>query len=139
MNSSLEKMRFEDSIRIDFEVNDIIDDSFIAPLILFTFLENSFKHGVSKTVNNPWVKIRLKSSVSEIFFEIENSIPEIPDNSGEGFEVELINLAGQVIFRQSGYTGQIDVSHLQSGIYLVKVNSENNEIIAGKVMIGPNP
>lgn len=79
----LEKMRFEDSLRIDFEINDIIDNSYITPLILFTFLENSFKHGVSKTVNNPWVKIRLKSSVSEIFFEIENSIPEIPDNSGQ--------------------------------------------------------
>jgi hypothetical protein len=64
---------------------------------------------------------------------------EIPDNSVEGFEVELINLAGQVIFSQSGYTEQIDVSNLKSGIYFVKVKSENNEIIAGKVMIGPNP
>jgi LytS/YehU family sensor histidine kinase len=79
----LEKMRFEDSFRIDFEINDIIDNSFITPLILFTFLENSFKHGVSKTVHNPWVKIRIKSSVSEIFFEIENSIPENPDISGQ--------------------------------------------------------
>jgi two-component system LytT family sensor kinase len=79
----LEKMRFGDTFSIDFEVNDIIDNSFITPLILFTFLENSFKHGVSKTVHNPWVKIRLKSSVSEIFFEIENSIPENPENSGQ--------------------------------------------------------
>jgi hypothetical protein len=51
----------------------------------------------------------------------------------------MINLAGQVIFSQSGYTGQIDVSNLQSGIYFVKVMAENNEIITGKVMIGPNP
>ena len=79
----LEKMRFEDSFRIDFEINDLIENSFITPLILFTFLENSFKHGVSKTVHNPWVKIRIKSSVSEIFFEIENSIPENPDISGQ--------------------------------------------------------
>jgi LytS/YehU family sensor histidine kinase len=77
----LEKMRFEDSFRIDFEINDIIGNSFITPLILFTFLENSFKHGVLKTGHNPWVKIRLKASVSEIFFEIENSIPENLDDS----------------------------------------------------------
>jgi hypothetical protein len=64
---------------------------------------------------------------------------EVPDNSREGFELEMINLAGQVIFSQSGYTGQIDVSNLQSGIYFVKVMAENNEIITGKVMIGPNP
>jgi two-component system LytT family sensor kinase len=78
----LEKMRYTDSFSIDFEANDISEDSFITPLILFTFLENSFKHGISKTMHNPWVKIRLKSSVSEIFFEIENSVPENPDNVG---------------------------------------------------------
>ena len=77
----LEKMRYSDSFNIDFVTNDISEDSFITPLILFTFLENSFKHGVSKTIHNPWVKIRLKSGVSEIFFEIENSVPENPENS----------------------------------------------------------
>jgi LytS/YehU family sensor histidine kinase len=79
----LEKMRFGDSFSIDLEVNDIIDNSFITPLILFTFLENSFKHGVSKTTHNPWVKIKLTSNVSEIFFEIENSIPENQNGSGQ--------------------------------------------------------
>ena len=78
----LEKMRYGDSFRIDFEADDKDDDSCITPLILFTFLENSFKHGVSKTMNNPWVKIRLKSGVSEIFFEIENSVPLNPENVG---------------------------------------------------------
>jgi len=78
----LEKMRYGDSFSIDFEATDIDEDSFITPLILFTFLENSFKHGVSKTIHNPWVKIKLKSGVSDIFFEIENSVPENPDIAG---------------------------------------------------------
>jgi LytS/YehU family sensor histidine kinase len=78
----LEKIRYRDTCSINFEVNDKDGDSFITPLILFTFLENSFKHGVSKTMQNPWVKINLKSSVSEIFFEIENSVPENPENAG---------------------------------------------------------
>ncbi len=77
----LEKIRYGNSFSIDFEADEKDDDTYITPLILFTFLENSFKHGVSKTMNNPWVKIRLKSSVSEIFFEIENSIPENQDSS----------------------------------------------------------
>jgi len=79
----LEKMRYTDSLSIDFEANDISEDSFITPLILFTFLENSFKHGISKTMHNPWVKIRLKSGVSEVFFEVENSVPENSGNSGQ--------------------------------------------------------
>jgi LytS/YehU family sensor histidine kinase len=79
----LEKMRFGNSVSIDFEADEKDDGSYITPLILFTFLENSFKHGVSKMMHNPWVKIRLKSSVSEIFFEIENGIPENQDKSGQ--------------------------------------------------------
>jgi len=80
----LERMRYGDSFNVDFEADDDkYYDSYITPLILFTFLENSFKHGISKTMHNPWVKIRLRSSVSEIFFEIENSIPENPDNAGQ--------------------------------------------------------
>jgi LytS/YehU family sensor histidine kinase len=77
----LEKMRYGENINIDFEVKEILDNTFITPLILFTFLENSFKHGVSKTEHNPWVKISIKSGVAEIFFEIENSLPENPDES----------------------------------------------------------
>ena len=79
----LEKMRYGDSCSIDFEANDKDDVSFITPLILFTFLENSFKHGISKTTHNPWVRIRLKSGVSEIFFEIESSLPDSLDNTGQ--------------------------------------------------------
>ena len=78
----LEKMRYGDSFTFDFEATDVDEDSFITPLILFTFLENSFKHGVSKTIHNPWVKIKLQSGVSDIFFEIENSVPENPDIAG---------------------------------------------------------
>jgi LytS/YehU family sensor histidine kinase len=79
----LEKMRYGDNFKIDFNINDKYDGSYITPLILFTFLENSFKHGVSKTMNNPWVRIKLESGVSEIFFEIENSIPENQDNHSQ--------------------------------------------------------
>jgi len=63
---------------------------------------------------------------------------EIPDDLKEGFGVELINLAGQVTFSQSGLTEQIDVTQFQTGIYFVKVRAQNNEIIAGKVMINSN-
>lgn len=77
----LEKMRYGNNVSIDFEADEKDDGSYITPLILFTFLENSFKHGVSKIKHNPWVKIKLKSSVSEIFFEIENGIPENQENS----------------------------------------------------------
>ena len=79
----LERIRYNDGFSIDFRSNEISEDSFITPLILFTFLENSFKHGISRTMPDPWVKIRLKSSVSEVFFEIENSVPCDPGDPAD--------------------------------------------------------
>jgi hypothetical protein len=71
----LEKIRWGKEISIKFEAVGDTTNSFVAPLILFTFVENSFKHGVSKTLANPWVSIKLSVGQDELFFEIENSIP----------------------------------------------------------------
>jgi LytS/YehU family sensor histidine kinase len=72
----LEKIRWGKEISIKFETDGNVENSFVAPLILFTFVENSFKHGVAKTLDNPWVSIRVSVGQDEMFFEIENSIPK---------------------------------------------------------------
>jgi LytS/YehU family sensor histidine kinase len=90
----LEKIRWGKEIGIKFETEGKIENSFVAPLILFTFVENSFKHGVAKTLDNPWVSIKLSVGQDELFFEIENSIPtHAADNlkmSGKGIGLENI-------------------------------------------------
>ncbi|HKR07093.1 MAG TPA: histidine kinase, partial [Bacteroidia bacterium] len=43
----LQKIRLGETVKIDFTVEGIIADQYIAPLILIPFVENSFKHGVN--------------------------------------------------------------------------------------------
>jgi LytS/YehU family sensor histidine kinase len=38
-----------------------------------TLVENSFKHGVSKTIEKSWIHIELKSEEAALFFRIKNS------------------------------------------------------------------
>jgi two-component system, LytTR family, sensor kinase len=88
----LERIRWGKEISIKFETDGTIENSFVAPLILFTFIENSFKHGVAKTLDNPWVSIKVSVGQDETIFEIENSIPTNAANilkfnsKGIGFE-----------------------------------------------------
>jgi len=88
----LEKMRWGKEFRVDFIVHGNTNNIFITPLILFTFVENSFKHGISKTTDNPWLSIKISNHLNEITFEIENSIPALissplkPENAGIGLE-----------------------------------------------------
>lgn len=45
----LQRLRLPAKVRIDYEVTGNLDGLFIAPLLLITFIENAFKHGISYT------------------------------------------------------------------------------------------
>ncbi|MGB5417482.1 sensor histidine kinase [Algibacter sp.] len=68
----LEKMRFNDTLQIDFNTENILDDIKIAPMLLLPFVENSFKHGsLKKGILK--VDINLYCENKSIYFNIENT------------------------------------------------------------------
>lgn len=79
----LERMRYGNRIQINFKVSGELKNRKIAPMILFTFVENCFKHGSSKDPDNPKIEINLSVSGDEIMFFAENSKPKIIENITE--------------------------------------------------------
>lgn len=83
---SLEKMRFNDTLNVNFST-EIRDASIeIAPMLFIPFIENSFKHGVIKNgVLN--IEIFIKAGDVDIEFQIKNSCSEdSKNNNGIGLE-----------------------------------------------------
>ena len=72
---ALEKVRYGKRVNIEFNEN-INDHGQIAPLLLLTFLENAFKHGVSQEINTATININITSNSNVIEFNIDNTIPE---------------------------------------------------------------
>ncbi len=70
---ALEKIRYSDRVAITFTKNET-NDVLIAPLILLTFVENSFKHGVSQELEKATIQIEISIKDRYIYFEISNSI-----------------------------------------------------------------
>ncbi len=70
---ALEKIRYGNSLDIAFDVSGEVSTSYIAPLLLLPFIENSFKHGVSDEVDNKWITINLHILHSVLTFKVENS------------------------------------------------------------------
>ncbi|QEH41549.1 sensor histidine kinase [Chitinophaga sp. XS-30] len=70
----LERLRLNNSIKVDFQVSDTPADHLgIAPFILMTFVENAFKH-VSKHPGQPnWITIKLDIYQEQLDFFVENS------------------------------------------------------------------
>ena len=84
----LEKLRYDESLRINFN-HDIEDmKQALSPLLLMPLVENAFKHGVSETRNQPFVDIHLSVNKRVLTFVIKNSAdsssgaPPVKENIG---------------------------------------------------------
>lgn len=69
----LEKLRYGQRLKIHLEKELSDKDVTLAPLLLFPFVENSFKHGTSKMIKNVWIRIRIRATGDLLLFEVENS------------------------------------------------------------------
>jgi two-component system LytT family sensor kinase len=86
---ALERLRFGNRLSLSFEKEVIQPDPIrIPPLILLTFVENSFKHGISQTIGGGRIDISIKADQNELLFRIDNSVgdlaaaPAIPNGLG---------------------------------------------------------
>lgn len=70
---ALERLRLNDQIPVNFNIEGDVERSYIAPLILLTFLENAFKHGVVTNDPNSWVNITIRVRENNCIYVVENS------------------------------------------------------------------
>jgi sensor histidine kinase YesM len=80
----LEKLRYDKRLKVSFVNNVQNNDLLIAPMILFTFVENCFKHGSSKATGSSYINIMVSTTESNLIFHAENSIPDFIDNKKNG-------------------------------------------------------
>ncbi len=67
----LQKMRLSNSIKVDYQVHVSSQELQIAPLILITFIENAFKHGIS-TEENGVIKINITVDGNQLVMNVQN-------------------------------------------------------------------
>jgi sensor histidine kinase YesM len=73
---ALEKLRYsENRLNISF-TKDIHESNKISPLIILTFIENAFKHGVINETEKAIVHMNLETKKEQIIFSIENTKPQ---------------------------------------------------------------
>ncbi len=82
---SLERIRYGDQLDLDFQVTGEVIGKRLAPMLLLPFIENAFKHGVSKVRKNPSVRIRLEISGNDLNFSVTNSLALMPDTDISGY------------------------------------------------------
>jgi len=69
----LEKIRFQDTLKVEFNFSEIQEGIQIAPMLLIPFVENAFKHG---ELTQGFLRIRIDIRVENLMldFSIKNSV-----------------------------------------------------------------
>lgn len=72
----LERIRHGDNLEINMDISGDISDKKIAPILLLSFVENAFKHGVNKNIGK--IKIDIDFNIKEefLYFTITNPTPD---------------------------------------------------------------
>jgi hypothetical protein len=80
---TLMKLRYTDKVKISLSLPELPPDKMIPPLMLITFIENAFKHGVSYQ-RDTFIGVNIETSENELKFTCRNTKKEAKDEDKHG-------------------------------------------------------
>ncbi|MEP6845507.1 MAG: histidine kinase [Panacibacter sp.] len=93
---ALEKLRYDDSLRINFNYDVEDMKQALPPLLLVPLVENAFKHGAAETRHQPFVDIHLSVKQRQLIFTVKNSTDQFPEKRLVKENIGLSNLRRQL-------------------------------------------
>jgi sensor histidine kinase YesM len=76
---ALEKIRYGEDKQLTIAITGQYQNKLIHPLLLIPFVENSFKHGASKVIGQPYVKLNIHIENNRLHFVVTNNKPATKD------------------------------------------------------------
>ncbi len=104
----LERLRYGDKLEIEMNITGDIENKEIAPILLLVFIENAFKHGVSKNIGKVKISIDFKISNGFLYFGISNPTPALTKykhdlNSSGGIGLENVKKRLSLGYKKDEY------------------------------------
>lgn len=119
----LEKVRHDELLEVNMSISGDIQNKEIAPILLLSFVENAFKHGVNKNIGK--VKIDIDFNIVEdfLYFTISNPMPtlsehENPLESSNGIGLENVRKRLSLGYDPKDY--KLDIYN-ENDIFVVKL------------------
>lgn len=98
---ALQKIRSNENLEVQVNINGVIEEQKIAPLLLITFLENAFKHGAKGSTGIAFVRMNLEVTDHELHFFLENNkgkVDDIENNASNGVGLENVKRRLELIY-----------------------------------------
>ena len=115
----IEKLRYDETLKVNFDISGKTKKIIVKPLILIPLVENAFKHGARNSKKNGYINIDLMATKNLLDFRVENS-----------FENQTKKIKGQI--------GGIGLTNLKkrpelnygSDYYSLEIIEKKNKYIA---------
>ncbi|MET7001489.1 sensor histidine kinase [Chitinophaga defluvii] len=122
---ALEKLRYDDALRINFNHDLENMKQSLPPLLLIPLVENAFKHGVSETRDRPFIDIHLSIKNRQLVFIVKNSTGDPAGDYKTKENIGLSNLRRQLELLYTDYTLDVQQEDFEFTATL-KINLESH-------------
>lgn len=97
----LEKIRYDNKLDVHVLRPGNIDDVYITPLLLLPFIENSFKHGASNMLQNPWINMTVELKDTTLVMKLMNGkvSPGLKGNNKPGIGVNNVRQRLELLYK----------------------------------------
>jgi len=104
----LERIRNDDRLEVNMSISGDIHEKEIAPVLLLTFIENAFKHGVNKNTGDVTIDISFDIKDDYLHFKVSNPMPIITKhkdnfNLSSGIGIENVKKRLELGYNKSDY------------------------------------
>ena len=72
----IEKIRYGTRLDVSFTMYGVLEGLEVPPLVFLPFVENAFKHGLSRQTGKAWLRIEVSYDGTELTLKVENSHSE---------------------------------------------------------------
>lgn len=115
---SLMKLRYpEDKVKIENALPEKVVEASVPPLLLSSFVENAFKHGISYEADS-FIRVGLAAKEGRVIFRCANSDHSADDQTIDGIGLDNIHKRLGLLY-ETDYTLQVDQS---GGTYTVTLD-----------------
>ncbi len=115
---ALEHMRFEDRLKIEYDIDEETLDLGVPPMMLQTLTENAIKHGISKEVNGGVVKVSSKFLDNYHELTVTNTGNLNGSYNEDGFGISSTENRLTILY---GKTAKFELSQKEPGIVEAKL------------------
>lgn len=124
---ALEFIRFEDRLKVEYEIDDETLDQPIPPMMLQTLVENAIKHGIGKQKNGGIIKIISNFTENHYELIVQNTGLLSTNEDNEGFGLNSTRNRLKLLF---GQDANFQIQDLGNNIVQAKIIMPVSEITA---------